>query len=104
MRDLGSSIHVLGLLHVVFVTGVGSIGQHLSSWAASNSLATRFTKNVLDLEVISIWGPVMFCILARLGQSAINHFAHVARNSGVGDVSQIYGVANPSNGDFVLCL
>ena len=25
---------------------------------------------------------------------------HVARNSGVGDVSQIYGVANPSNGDF----
>ena len=27
---------------------------------------------------------------------------HVARNSGVGDVSQIYGVANPSNGDFGL--
>ena len=27
---------------------------------------------------------------------------HVARNSGVSDVSKIYGVANPSNGDFGL--
>ena len=32
----------------------------------------------------------------------VSSVINLASNSGVGDVSQIYGVANPSNGDFGL--